>query len=265
MDLDDELRKLFSDDDRLDLHVSPKAEETVVRGAQRRRRRRGAAAGAFAVVALVGAGIGLLQLRYLPEAFDAAGPLLPTSSSVSSTPPPAPQVSTHTETVIVTVNPPVASGGNTNTDVPSKPPMGTNSSRPSVPEVGGWGKLKLAMSEADALKTGVLVEPTTAPNPDEKCRKYATQSAADADAVIISTVKGVVRITLPSYGRTTQGIGVDSKIADVKAAYPNAAQNGSELVVPMNATPKWDYVFENDGTVVTKVRMRLADNDCATA
>ena len=262
MDLDDELRKLFNDDDRLDLHVSPQAEETVVRGAQRRRRRRGAAAGAFAVVALIGAGAGVLQLRHV-QTTDVAREMLPTISSTPSAPPLAPYVTTHTETVIVTADPGVPDSGTT-VGAPVKPPTGNSSTpRSPEPEPGGWGKLKLAMSESDARKTGVLAEPAADTVQDEKCKKYPMQSVAEADAVIISTAKGVVRITLPSYAKTTKNIGVGSKVADVKTAYPTAAQNGSELVVQMNASPKWVYVFENDGTAVTKVRQRLSDNDCA--
>lgn len=262
MDLDGELRKLFNDDDRLDVHVSAKAEETIVRGAKRRRQRRSAAVGAFAVVALVGAGVGILQLQHFPGANDLAGPLLPTSSTQSTTTPPPPSVSTHTETVIVTADPPTP-GGSTSKGNTDKPPTGNSGSAQTSPaEPGVYGKLKLAMSEADALKTGSLVEPTGETNPDEKCKKYATQSVSLPDAVIISDTKGIVRITLPNYAKTTKGVGAGSKVADVKTAYPTAAQNGSELVVQMNATPQWVYVFENDGTAVTTVRMRLAANDC---
>lgn len=264
MDLDGELRKLFNDDDRLDVHVSAKAEETIVRGAKRRRQRRNAVVGTFAVVALVGAGAGIIGLQHLPGANNMAGPLLSTSSSQPTPPPPS--VSTHTETVIVTADPPIPGGnttkGNNNTN---KPPTGSSSTQTPPSEPGVYGKLKLAMSEADALKTGSLIEPTGEPNPDEKCKKYATQSVSQPDAVIISATRGIVRITLPNYAKTTKSVGAGSKIADVKAAYPTAAQNGSELVVQMNATPQWVYVFETDGTAVKTVRMRLAANDCEGA
>ena len=264
-DLDDELRRLFSDD-RLDVHVTPDATDAVVRGADRRRRRRTAVTGAFAVVTLVGAGIGLSLLR--PPVDDAAGELLPTSSSTASDTPSSVPVSTYVVTSIVTAQPPPSSGGAT----PGKP--GNNTGKPSntppppiTPESGrgAFGDLALGMSEADALKTGVLIEPSTTTDPEAHCKSYATQSVADGDAVIISAAKGIARITLPSYAKSTKNIGAGSTVAAAKTAYPSATQSGSELLVAMTATPRWIYVFENDGTTVTRVRMRLAGGDCPGA
>jgi hypothetical protein len=264
VDIEDELRQLFKDDERLDLHVSSRAEETVLRGAQRRRQRRGAAAGAFALVALVGAGVGLVQLRHDPLTTDVAGPSLSTSPPSTSTPPPSTTVIT--ETVTVSADPPPVGGNNTgsNGTGSSKKPTSTTTP-PRTPEAAApvYNKLTLGMTEADALKTGMLVEGQ--PQPDEVCKNYAMTSVSDSKAVIISAAKGIVRITLPEYAKTSKQIGSGSKVTDLKTAYPTAAQNGSELVVQMNTAPKWFYVFENDGTTVKTVRMRLADGDCAGA
>lgn len=260
-DLDAELRRLFSDD-RLDVHVTPDATDAVLRGAHRRRRRRTAVTTAFALVTLIGAGVGLTQLRAHED--NTAGDLLPTATSSSSTPPP-PSVSTITLTTTVTVDapPPGSSGsvpGNGGTSTPGSVKPTTTTPPPAPPaEPGKVGKLALAMAEADALKTGSLVEPGT---PANGCTTYATTTVADGDAVVISPARGIVRLTLPSYVKTQRNISVGSTVADVKTAYPTATQNGSQLLVEMAATPKWTYVFETDGAAVTSIRMRLAANDC---
>ncbi len=263
-DLDDELRRLFSDD-RLDVHATPDAADAVLRGADRRRRRRRAVTTSFAVVALVGAGIGLTQLR--PATDHTAGDLLPTSTPTTSSNPPSSSASTVYVTTIVTVEaPPVnPTGGNPGNSNPtagntSKPSSTTTPPPPPPSEPGKFGKLSLAMPAADALKTGSLVEPGT---PSGSCTTYATTTVPDSDAVVISPAQGIVRITLPSYAKTGKSVGAGSTVADVKAAYPTATQNGSELRVEMAATPKWTYVFETDGATVTTVRMRLNANDCA--
>jgi hypothetical protein len=241
-DLDDELRRLFSDD-RLDVHATPDATDAVLRGADRRRRRRSAMTTAFAMVVLVGAGIGLVQLR--PSSDDTASELMPTSTSSSSTPPPSGG----------------SDPGKTNTGTPTKP---RTSTPPVTPESqpGKYGSLALGMSEADALKTGSLVEPGSSADPGNRCKAYATKSVPDANAVIISPTVGIVRITLPSYAKTQKNVGAGSTAAEVKTAYPSATQSGSNLTVPMAAAPKWTYVFETDGATVTTVLMRLDANDC---
>ncbi|MEV6241714.1 hypothetical protein [Lentzea sp. NPDC051838] len=259
-DLDDELRRLFSDD-RLDVHATPDATDAVLRGADRRRRRRSAMTTAFAVVALVGAGVGLTQL---PSSGDhTAGELLPTSSP--STTSVSQSTSTVYSTTVVTVDPPANSSGSTpgagtpSSGNPSKPRTTTTPPAPPPAEAGKFGKLVLGMSEADALKTGSLIEPGT---PVGSCTGYATGTVAENDAVVISPARGLVRITLPSYAKTAKNVAAGTPVADVKNAYPTAVQNGSELRVEMAATPKWTYVFETDGAVVTTVRMRLNANDC---
>lgn len=265
-DLDDELRRLFSDD-RLDVHVPSDATEAVVRGAGRRRRRRSAVASAFAVVTLVGAGVVLTQLR--PPADNTAEELLPTSSSTASTTP-----SPSTPNTILAPSPPGSADPppTSNGSNPDRPNTGTTSkprttTPPPAPpsEASGLGNLVLGMSEAAALKTGELIEPSSTTDPDAKCKAYSTNSVPDSDAVIISMAKGLVRITLPSYAKTGKNITVGSKVADVKAAYPTATQSGSTYLVQMAATPKWTYVFETDGTAVTTVRQRLANHDCPSA
>lgn len=259
-DIDAELRRLLNDD-RLDVHVTPDATDAVVRGAGRRRHRRVVATGAFAVVALLGAGFGLSQLR--PQALDPAGGLLPTSSPVVTTTPPPPLVSTYTQTVTVTVGVPTGGSQNTgkNESTGSVRPPATSTVKESAP--GVFGRLALGMSEEEALKTGSLVTAGTAA--ENGCKPYSTVSNPDPATVLVSPARGIVRIKLPDTARTSKNVGTGSTVADLKNAYPGAAVNGSELVVPMTASPAWVYVFENDGTAITAVRMRLADNDCPGA
>ncbi|GHH48914.1 hypothetical protein [Lentzea cavernae] len=265
-DLDDELRRLFNDD-RLDVHSEPVAVEAVVSGARRRRRRRTAVTGAVAVVALVGAGIGLTHLT-TSRLEDTTGALLTTGTSATSTPTSPPPVSTVVSTVTQTVNAPPGTGtpDDTSTGDPGKP----SSNRPSttlVPESqpGRYGTLALGMPEAEALETGSLVEPSTPADAEQRCKAYATKSVPDANAVIVSPAKGIVRIMMPSYAKTPKNVGAGSTVADVKTAYANAAQSGSHVTVQMAASPPWTYVFEIDGTTVTTVFLRLAAGDCTTA
>lgn len=266
-DLDDDLRKLFGDD-RLDVHSTSVSTEEVLRGATRRRHRRNAVAGTFALVAVVGAGIGLSRLE-MPAPDSTAGALLTTAVSVTTTPPPPPpSTSTVISTTTVTVGqPPNSAGGTTGRPDPGGTSRSNpKSSTPPTPESqpGRYGSLALGMSEADALATGSLVEPSGPADPDNRCRAYATKSVPDANAVIVSPAKGIVRITMPNYAKTPKNVGAGSQVSEVKAAYTNSVQSGSSVTVQMSATPPWSYVFKTDGTVVTTVFMRLNANDCAT-
>jgi hypothetical protein len=255
-DLDDELRRLFSDD-RLDVHSEPIAVEAVVSGARRRRRRRAAVTGAFVVVALVGAGAGLVGLDAL-RSRDTTGAQLTTGAS---TPPPS--TSTFVSTVTKTVNAPPPTGGDTpGTGNPSRP-SSNRSSAPPAPESqpGRYGTLALGMSETDALATGSLLESSPA-GAENRCKAYATKSVPDPKAVVVSPDKGIVRITMPSYARTPKDVGAGSTVSDVKAAYAKAVQSGSSVTVSMTASPPWSYVFENDGKAVSAVFLQLDADDC---
>lgn len=262
-DLDDELRRLFSDD-RLDVHVTPDAADAVLRGADRRRRRRSATTTTLALVVLLGTGVGLTQLRSSSD--DPLGDLLPTSMPTSSSAPPSPSISSNAQTTTVTAPPtaPNATGSNPGTGGTtgrSTPKLTTTTPPPAPPsEPGKVGKLALGMSGADALATGALVEPGT---PAGSCTTYATTTVPDSDAAVISPANGIVRLTLPGYVKTQRGISAGSSVADVKTAYPSATQSGSALLVQMAGTPKLTYVFETDGAAVTVVRMRLNANDCS--
>lgn len=267
-DLDDDLRRLFGDD-RLDVHPAPDATDAVLRGAHRRRRRRAAISSAFLVVALVGVGLGATQLRTLSHD-DPADELLETATSTASTTSLPPS----TSTVVAPgssgrpVTPPASSGGTT-----TPPGTGTGKPRTTTPsppppppaEPGRLGALLLGMSEADALATGALIEPSSPADQENRCKAYATRSVPDGDAVVISPARGIVRITRPSTAKTQKNVGVGSTVAEVKAAYGNATQSGTTVLVPMATSPSWSYVFTTNGTTVTTVHMRLAADDCPAA
>ncbi|GGN00299.1 hypothetical protein GCM10011609_43300 [Lentzea pudingi] len=265
-DLDDDLRRLFSDD-RLDVHSTSVSTELVVRGAARRRHRRAAVAGTFALVAVVGAGIGVSRFE-MPAPDSTVGALLTTAVSVTTTPPPPPSTSTVISTATVTVGqPPNSNGGNTGKPDPGGTSRSSSkTSTPPTPESqpGRYGTLSLGMSEADALATGSLVEPSSPADPDNRCKAYATKSVPDANAVIVSPARGIVRITMPNYAKTPKNVGAGSQVSEVKAAYTNSIQSGSSVTAQISASPPWSYIFETDGAVVTTVFMRLNANDCAT-
>ncbi|WP_394614649.1 hypothetical protein JNUCC0626_32885 [Lentzea sp. JNUCC 0626] len=269
-DLDDELRKLFSDD-RLDVHSAPITTEAVVAGATRRRRRRAAVTGAFAVVAVVGAATGLIGLHAARQD-ETIGALLTTSSTAATTTPPPVSAGSATSAASSTATAGVPSNGS-GAPNPNTKQGGTTTTKPlpnsSVPpkaeaQVGQLGSLALGMSEADALATGALIEPGSPADAENRCKNYATRSNPADNAIVVSPVRGIVRITLPDAVKTPKNVGKGSKVADVKVAYANAVQTATRTTAKMAATPPWTYVFETSGDTVTQVFMRLDANDCTS-
>lgn len=240
MALEDELRSLFADD-RLALTVKPGADTEIVAGARRVRRRRTAVTTAF-VLALFGAGgVAVANLGgtpTVPSATDGSSITTVPSSPATAAPPTV--VITRTETMTVTVNEP-------------EPPA---SSRAPV-AAAGYGKLKLGMPQQEALATGVLVEPQI--KVAGPCAPYRSESVAADDAVLVSPTRGVVRISLPSFAKTSAGIGAGATVAEVKAKYPAAVRQESAFVVDMG---DWRYVFTVDAERVIGIRMELENTDC---
>lgn len=250
MDLDDELRRLFHDD-RLDVAVKPGIDEEIVGGARRIRRRRNAVTGAFVVAVFAAGGFAVANMggpQSLPPAESSSATLTtspPTSTSASS---PPPVIITQTHTVTVTVEEPPAGNVPNSSNVPAGP--------------AGYGKLKLGMSQADALATGVLIQPSNTAL--GACAGYRSEGVpSDEAAVVLSPAQGVARITLPGFARTSAGIGAGSTVAELKAKYPAAAAQGSGLAVDMPGAPAWRYVFSVDSAQkISGVRMELKNSDC---
>ncbi|TWP52762.1 hypothetical protein FKR81_06410 [Lentzea tibetensis] len=245
MDLDDELRRLFHDD-RLDVAVKPGIDEEIVGGARRIRRRRNAVTGAFVFAVFAAGGFAVANIggsQSLPPAESGTLTTTPPTSSSASVPPPV--IITQTHTVTVTVE---------------EPPAGNAPNSNNVP--AGYGKLKLGMSQADALASGVLVQPSnTALGP---CAGYRSESVpADEAAVVLSPSHGVARIRLPGFAKTSAAIGAGSTVAELKAKYPAAVPQGSGFAVDMPGEPAWRYVFSVDGAQkISGVRMELKNSDC---
>ncbi|PRY45992.1 hypothetical protein [Umezawaea tangerina] len=236
MDLDDELRRLFRDE-RLDIQVRSGADQAVVTGARRVRRKRmmlASAGGTFAVAALVAGGIALAGVGG-GVSMEPAGPVLTTTTS-------------------------------------SRPAQEESSPKnPQAPTSGqvGYGKLHLGMSEADALATGLL---TPGPDDPDGCHIYFSDTQPNISTpVVISPVKGVVRITLPDYAKTSMGISVGATVADVKMRYPAAVEYDEGFSFTTDNPFPWLYQFivENGRKThsltdrVTTVRMQLTTAECA--
>lgn len=246
MDLDDELRSLFSDD-RLDLAVKPGVAEEIVVGARRIRRRRQAVTTTFVVAALAAGGFAISNLgspQTLPPAETTSATLTtsPVPTTTSSLPP---VIITETHTITKTVNEP--------------PPANTPDQPTGAP---GYGKLKLGMKGEDALATGVLLQPSNTKLGE--CPGYRSEGVTtDEAAVLISPTLGVARITLPGFAKTSTGIGAGSTAAEVKAKYPAAKSADATLAVDMTGSPAWRYVFVLDSAQkVSSVRMEIKNSDC---
>ncbi|TDV50931.1 hypothetical protein [Actinophytocola oryzae] len=262
MALDDELRQLFTTDDRLDVPVRGDAEQIIVAGARRVRRRRivaATASGALGVVVVVVVGIALAGAS--PDAMPPATansttrPAAPVSSSTS---PP-----THTSATAPAVEP---GPEDTTTEkqpksTPTKPTdAGPPALRFQVVGPTGLRALTLGQTIEEAQATGLLGAKTS----DEgDCAVYAL--AGDdrvSGQVYIATT---VRMIEADPVQTPEGVGPGWTIGQVEDVYPALdeadADTGHALVpVPGNAAAGFLFGFA-DG-VVTTVTLQSTDQTC---
>lgn len=117
----------------------------------------------------------------------------------------------------------------------------------------GYGEIKLGTTLDEARAAG-LTELTWQSAGDDVC-------VAD-DKLAISKRYGVVRISLPPDAKTSTGIGVGSTFAEVRNAYPNAAEFRSGWSALLN--DKVEYAFLGEETVVG-VKLISRDADCSMA
>lgn len=271
MNLEDELQRLFSDD-RLELPVRPEAEDILARGIGRRRRRRAAAAGAagaLMVAGLIGTGVALTGVRSTDDFLPATrlpvttvpvttGAPVPPSTGTSVTPPSPTSSSTGT--------PSSSSKRSTASTRPSGKPSGGASATAPPPSTSvvlgpyGWGRLRLGMSESEAVATGEFdLDEGVSGAP---CHRYWLANTHGAP-VDISPAYGVARITAKSGVHTPEGIGVGSTDDEVRAAYPGATFADYEFTVPVPGNPKAVYVLNTDSSEkIFALRLELKTSDC---
>lgn len=271
MNLEDELQRLFSDD-RLELPVRPEAEAVLARGIGRRRRRRAAAAvaaGAMSLAVVVGGSFALSGARSANDTLPATrlpvttvevttGEPAPPSSSSSTTPPSPPPSSTSSAPTSSSKKPSgsTRSSGKTSggTSAPALPPSTSKVIGPT-----GWGRLRLGMSEADAIATGEFdLSEGVSGSP---CHRYWL--AGHGGPVDISPTYGVARIPAKSGVRTPEGIGAGSTDDEVLAAYPDATTANYVITAPVPGNAKAVYVFNTSPSKqVSSLTLELATSDC---
>lgn len=270
MNLEDELGRLFSDE-RLDLPVRPDAEKILARGIGRRRRRRAAAtmtAGAFAIAGVLGLSVALPAVRGGDQTL--AGTRLPVATSPVSTGQPAlpdssSQVTSPAPSSTTTTVPPSATKKpSASTGASGKPSSRASSSAPppSTSKVigpDGWGRLRLGMSEAQAVATGEF-DPAE-PASGSPCHRYWL--AGSSGPVDISPDHGVSMISPGGAVQTPEGVGVGSTDAQVRAAYPNATFADYEFTVPVPGNSAAVYIMNTDPSEkIFSVRLQLLNSDC---
>ncbi|GAA3996535.1 hypothetical protein GCM10022247_15620 [Allokutzneria multivorans] len=229
MSLDEDLRRLF-DDERLGLPVRPDAEQTVLKGARRRRTRRRTLAVGGAAVAVVAALSGGIALSGFGRPASA-----PPATEQADRPDPEATVA------------PAADDTTFGPD--------------------GLGRLKLGMTEAAAVATG-LIKANSKPESDGGCRgyNYAGETVRHGYySLLFSAKHGLVRLEATPGAKTPEGIGIGSKLGDLNRVYTgNKVKHGAvgERVTDVPGNPNANYwvIVRND--VLTEVRLELKDQDC---
>lgn len=240
MELDDELRQLFTTDDRLDVPVRPKAEEIIVAGARRVRRRRivvATASGGLAI-ALVVAGVVLAGGR--PDAMP------PATGMSTTTQPPASTVqvtSLASSTGTAGSTGTATSAATTTSSSESSSTISTETRNPRQPMLNyevlgptGLRTLQLGQSLSDARATGMVGPLINVIGPGGCATYDMTYDGSLAGQLIISdTVQAISAAPV----RTPEGVGRGSTVEQVKAVYPDfeppSGLGTSTVHVPGNA------------------------------
>ncbi|MFD0200138.1 MULTISPECIES: hypothetical protein [Saccharothrix] len=237
MNIEEELGRLLQDD-RLNVVARPDATEVVVAGARRVRRRRTAVVGAVTAIALVASGWGVTALGgslSLPTVDPAVLPTTTTTTAPAGPVTVTAAPSTVVETVTVTV-----------TQGPQRPNI-------------GYGSVKFGMTEQEVAATGLV---TAAPGGECVAFNW-TSDPGTVNAVLVARGQGVVRIKLPSDGKTSTGIGVGATVAQLQEKYPAGEQHSPGFYdVPMTGDVGWKYVFVLEAEKVVEIRMQRLTADC---
>lgn len=261
MDLDDELRQLFTSD-RLDVPVRADAEAIIVSGARRLRRRRivaATASGALAVVVVVAAGVALAGGD--PDA-------MPPATTNQSTPPAA----TSREVTSLPSNstaqgPPltIATTAPTTTPPPTTKTKTTEPAPPDLdfPEIGParFQRLQLGQSLEEAKATGMLGE--TSSEAEDTCQSYPLVSDEVSGRVYITdTVQAIVADPV----MTPEGVGPGWTVEQVAEVYAEVERLGvssdGRAIVPVPGNSSAVYLLRFSDGVVSGVALAFADQSC---
>lgn len=264
MDLDDELRQLFTSD-RLDVPVRADADQVILAGARRLRRRRIATAtagGVFAVVAVVIGGIALAGGN--PDA-------MPPATTNPSTPPAASSVEVSTLPSASTAVAPPLGTTSTPTQSSTRPVVPTRTSEPgppdlNFPELGptGFQALELGQTVEEAQATGLL-GPIVQDGGADGCSIYELLSDDRTSGRVYAYGGALVAIAADP-AQTPEGVGPGWTIEQARVEYPDLREGipGSGAwftVVPGNASAR--YALETADGVVTSVTLRAyVDQTC---
>ena len=270
MNLDDELRQLFSDE-RLEVPARPGAEDVLVAGAQRVRRRRIAAvtaSGALAVVAVVAAGF--LLTGGNPDAMPPANHYknTPTSTATTTTTSSSTQPSTTTQNVTTGTlggneDPPDTGTGNTestSTSVDPPPVLG-------YPVVGpsGFRALLLGQSEEDAQSTGMIGVQTA--ELYGNCSEYQLLVDSVNVGLVYFSSSGLAAV-MPWEAQTPEGVGIGWTLEQAAAVYPDldpgsALANGFAVVsAPGNPAATYYLLVDSSLDTIARVPLQTAARPC---
>jgi hypothetical protein len=256
MDLDDELRRLFTSD-RLDVAVRPDADEVIVAGARRLRTRRiltATAGGAAAIVAVVVAGIVLAGGNpdamppattnpSTPSAATSHGFATPTTQSTAAAPP----VGTIAPGSTTTETPPTTT---TTTTDPAPPDL-------DLPEIGPYGfqALRLGQTLEEAQATGMIAD---RPH-DGGCVAYTLVSDGVSGQVYISdTVQAIAADPV----MTPEGVGPGWTIEQVQEVYSVDVGPNGQVLVPVLGNASASYRLQFADGVVTSVGLQFDGQTC---
>jgi hypothetical protein len=260
MDLDDELKELFTSD-RLDVHVRSDAEGIIVAGARRVRRNRIAAATASGVLGVVIAVVaGVMLAGGDPDA-------MPPATSTTTERPAASSLDLSTLPNPTSAAAPPLGSTTTTTLKPNTPPP-TRTTVPGPPKlhyevVGpvGLRSLELGQTLEQAQATGLMGH-TTDGNGGCTVYEMISDDRIAGYVYMSDTVQAIAAYPV----QTPQGVGQGWTVEQVKAEYPDldeqaATETGHALVpVPGNAAAVFRLNFA-DG-VVTGVTLQFADQPC---
>jgi hypothetical protein len=142
---------------------------------------------------------------------------------------------------------------------------------PSDPVLGpdGFGKLKLGATDDEVKAVGLTVTTLSSPA-DKDCPKAEAVPLTSGAMVDVShsSKLGVSVIAMRDGMHTPEGIKIDSKLAEVRKAYPRLKNELGDPAftgvnyTPVPGNPKAKYRIFIIGGEVSYLHLMLANNDC---